>query len=84
MVRGDPLLAGQPLFLALSKRCSELAFARPARRRSTRSGDREKNLIAVKKGFGSMRLVESVKRCPTGPAFTAEEVDALINIQQGD
>ena len=45
-----------------------------------RSGDRGKDLIAVKKGFGSVRIVESVKRYTPGHLVTAEEVDALIGV----
>lgn len=45
-----------------------------------RSGDRGKDLIAVKKGFGSVQIVESVKRYTPGHLVTAEEVDALIGV----
>src|SRR5260370_10532709 len=45
-----------------------------------RSGDRGKDLIAVKKGFLSLRIVESVKRYTPGHVVTAEEVDALIGV----
>ena len=45
-----------------------------------RSGDRGKDLIVVKRGFGSVRFVESVKRYTPGHVVTAEEVDALIGV----
>jgi restriction system protein len=45
-----------------------------------RSGDRGKDLIVVKRGFGSVRFVESVKRYRPGHVVTAEEVDALIGV----
>jgi len=35
-------------------------------------------VIAVKKGFGSVRLIESVKRYTPNHFVTAEEVSALI------
>jgi restriction system protein len=43
-----------------------------------RSGDRGQDVIAVKKGFGSVRLIESVKRYTPGHVVTAAEVDGLI------
>jgi restriction system protein len=45
-----------------------------------RSGDRGKDLIAVKKGLMALRVVESVKRYTPGHLVTAEEVDALIGV----
>jgi restriction system protein len=45
-----------------------------------RSGDHGKDLVVVKKGFGSVRIVESVKRYTPGHVVTAEEVDALIGV----
>jgi len=45
-----------------------------------RSGDRGKDLIAVKKGLMALRVVESVKRKSPGHLVTAEEVDALIGV----
>jgi restriction system protein len=49
-----------------------------------RSGDRGKDLIAVKRGFGSVRVIESVKRYTPGNKVTAEEVQALIGVLFGD
>jgi len=48
------------------------------------SGDRGRDVIAVKKGFGSVRLIESVKRYRPGTKTTAEEVQALIGVLVSD
>jgi restriction system protein len=42
-----------------------------------RSGDGGKDVIAIKKGYGSIRLVESVKRYTPGHEVTADDVRAL-------
>ena len=49
-----------------------------------RSGDRGRDVIAVKKGFGSVRLIESVKRHKPGTKTTAEEVQALLGVMLSD
>jgi len=51
-----------------------------------RSGDRGRDVIAVKNGFGSVRLIESVKRYRRGPKHrvTAEEVQALLGVLLSD
>jgi restriction system protein len=49
-----------------------------------RSGDRGRDVIAVKKGFGSVRLIESVKRHTPGTKTTAEEVQALLGVMLSD
>jgi restriction system protein len=49
-----------------------------------RSGDRGRDVIAVKSGFGSVRLIESVKRYTPGNKTTAEEVQALLGALFGD
>jgi restriction system protein len=49
-----------------------------------RSGDRGRDVIAVKKGFGSVRLIESVKRHSPGTKTTAEEVQALLGVLLSD
>jgi len=49
-----------------------------------RSGDRGRDVIAVKYGFGSVRLIESVKRCSPGSKTTAEEVQALLGVLLSD
>jgi restriction system protein len=48
------------------------------------SGDRGRDVIAVKRGFGSVRLIESVKRNKPGHVVTAEEVQALLGVLHGD
>ena len=45
-----------------------------------RSGDRGRDVIAEKKGFGSVRLIESVKRYRPGHVVTAEDMRALIGV----
>jgi restriction system protein len=42
-----------------------------------RSNDGGKDVIAIKKGFGSIRFVESVKRYTPGTEVTADDVRAL-------
>jgi restriction system protein len=42
-----------------------------------RSNDGGKDVIAIKKGFGSIRIVESVKRYKPGTEVTADDVKAL-------
>jgi restriction system protein len=49
-----------------------------------RSGDRGRDVIAVKRGFGSVRLIESVKRHTPGTKTTAEEVQALLGVLLSD
>lgn len=49
-----------------------------------RSGDRGRDVIAVKKGFDSVRLIESVKRYSPGTRVTAEEVQALLGVLLSD
>jgi restriction system protein len=49
-----------------------------------RSGDRGRDVIAVKNGFGSVRLIESVKRHTPGTKTTAEEVQALLGVLLSD
>jgi restriction system protein len=51
-----------------------------------RSGDRGKDLVAVKKGVGALRIVESVKRRTPGTKHrvTAEEVQALLGVVLSD
>jgi restriction system protein len=49
-----------------------------------RSGDRGRDVIAVKKGFGSVRLIESMKRYTPGTKSTAEEVQALLGVMLSD
>jgi restriction system protein len=49
-----------------------------------RSGDRGRDVIAVRKGFGGVRLIESVKRKTPGHKTTAEEVWALLGVLLSD
>ena len=49
-----------------------------------RSGDRGRDVIAVKNGFGSVRLIESVKRYSPGKKTTAEEVQAFLGVLLSD
>jgi restriction system protein len=49
-----------------------------------RSGDKGRDVIAVLPGFGTVRLVESVKRYSPGYRVTAEEVQALLGVVLSD
>ena len=49
-----------------------------------RSGDRGRDVIAVKKGFGSVRLIESVKRKKPGEKVTAADVRDLLGVLYSD
>jgi restriction system protein len=49
-----------------------------------RSGDRGRDVIAVKYGFGSVRVIESVKRYSPANKTTAEEVQALLGVLLSD
>lgn len=49
-----------------------------------RSGDLGRDVIAVKKGFGSVRLIESVKRYKPGHVVSADEVRALLGVLLSD
>jgi restriction system protein len=49
-----------------------------------RSGDYGRDVIAEKDGFGSVRLIESVKRYKPGNEVTADEVRALLGVLSGD
>jgi restriction system protein len=49
-----------------------------------RSGDYGRDLIAEKDGFGSVRLIESVKRYTPGHVVTANDVRALAGVLLGD
>jgi restriction endonuclease Mrr len=53
-------------------------------RNASRSGDRGQDVITVKKGFGSVRLIESVKRYTPGNKTTAEEVQAFMGVLLSD
>jgi restriction system protein len=49
-----------------------------------RSADKGRDVIAVKHGFGSVRLLESVKRYREDRKVTAEEVQALLGVLMTD
>jgi restriction system protein len=49
-----------------------------------RSGDGGRDVIAVKNGYGSVRLIESVKRYRPGNEVTAEQVQALLGVLHSD
>jgi len=49
-----------------------------------RSGDLGRDVIAVKKGFGSIRFIEQVKAYNPNHIVTAEEVRALLGVLQAD
>jgi restriction system protein len=49
-----------------------------------RSGDRGRDVIAVKRGTGTIRVIEEIKRYTPGHLVTAKEVRALIGVLQWD
>jgi restriction system protein len=49
-----------------------------------RSGDFGRDVIAVKHGFGSVRLIESVKRYAPTNLVTADDVRALMGVLSSD
>jgi restriction system protein len=48
-----------------------------------RSGDLGRDVIAVKKGLGTVKLIDQVKAYRPGHLVTAEEVNALIGVLLG-
>jgi len=48
------------------------------------SGDYGRDIIAVKKGLGEIRIIDQVKAYSLGHLVTAEEVRALMGVLQGD
>jgi restriction system protein len=48
------------------------------------SGDRGRDVIAVKKGLGSIRVIDQVKAYKPGHLVTANDVRALFGVLQGD
>lgn len=48
------------------------------------SGDYGRDIIAVKKGIGEIRIIDQVKAYKPGHLVTAEEVRALMGVLQGD
>ena len=49
-----------------------------------RSGDFGRDVIAVKKGLGSIRVIDQVKAYKPGHLVTANDVRALLGVLQGD
>ncbi len=49
-----------------------------------RSGDYGRDVIAVKKGIGHVRVIDQVKAYKPGHLVTANDVRALIGVLQGD
>jgi len=49
-----------------------------------RSGDYGRDVIAVKKGLGSVRVIDQVKAYKAGHLVTADDVRALMGVLQGD
>ena len=49
-----------------------------------RSGDLGRDVIAVKKGWGSIRIIDQVKAYKPGHLVTADDVRALLGVLQAD
>ena len=49
-----------------------------------RSGDHGRDVIAIKKGFGSIRIIDQVKAYKRDHLVTAKDVQALVGALQGD
>ena len=49
-----------------------------------RSGDHGRDVIAIKKGLGSIRIIDQVKAYKPGHLVTAKDVQALVGTLQGD
>ena len=49
-----------------------------------RSGDFGRDVIAIKKGIGSVRVIDQVKRYKPPHLVTADDVRALIGVLHGD
>ena len=49
-----------------------------------RSGDLGRDVIAVKKGLGLVRIIDQVKAYKPGHLVTADDVRALMGVMQGD
>jgi restriction system protein len=49
-----------------------------------RSGDHGRDVIAIKKGLGSVRVIDQVKAFKPGHLVTANDVRALIGVLHGD
>jgi restriction system protein len=49
-----------------------------------RSGDLGRDIIAIKRGFGSIKFIEQVKAYNPGHIVTADEVRALLGVLQAE
>ncbi|MGO9490966.1 MAG: restriction endonuclease [Terracidiphilus sp.] len=49
-----------------------------------RSGDHGRDVIAVKKGLGSVRVIDQVKAYEPGHLVTRDDVSALVGVLHGD
>ena len=49
-----------------------------------RSGDHGRDVIAVKRGLGSIRIIDQVKAYKPGHLVTAKDAQALMGVLQGD
>jgi restriction system protein len=49
-----------------------------------RSGDYGRDVIAIKKGLGSIRVIDQVKAYKPGHLVTADDVRALVGVLHGD
>jgi restriction system protein len=49
-----------------------------------RSGDYGRDVIAIKKGFGSVKFIDQVKAYKQGHIVTADEVRALLGVLSGE
>jgi restriction system protein len=49
-----------------------------------RSGDHGRDVIAVKRGLGSIRIIDQVKAYKPGYLVSADDVRALMGVLQGD
>jgi restriction endonuclease Mrr len=49
-----------------------------------RSGDHGRDVIAIKKGLGSVRIIDQVKAFKPPNLVTADDVRALMGVLQGD
>ena len=49
-----------------------------------RSGDHGRDVIAIKRGLGSVRIIDQVKAYKPGHWVTANDVRALVGVVAGD
>ena len=86
------LLAADPaaLFLLSPRQLEELVAASYEKAGydevvlTPRSGDFGRDVIAVKRGWGSIRIIDQVKAYRSGHSVTANDVRALLGVLAGD